>query len=137
MKHVWIAIVLLLSIGTLSAQERGQRGGFNTNPEERVKAQVEHLEKELKLNAEQKDSIYKWSLEQAKEQQALFQDRSGDREQIREKMTALREKTNVKILSVLDEGQKAKYAEIQKEAAERMQRGNRGGQGRGNRGTRN
>lgn len=126
MRTVIMMIMLILSISMLSAQERG-RGGFNANPEERVKAQVERLEKELKLNADQKDSIHTWLLEQAKEQRGFFQNRGQDREQVREKMTALRENTDAKILSVLDDEQKVKYAEIQKEAANRGQGGNRGG----------
>lgn len=127
MRTVVMTIMLMLSIGMLSAQERGR---FNFNPEEMAKTQAEHLEKELKLTALQKDSVYKWSLEQARQQQALFQNSGQNREGMREKMTALREKTGAKISAILDEDQKTKYAKIQKEAANRGPGGNRGG-GRG------
>lgn len=105
------------------AQQRGGR----MNPEERAKRTVETLEQSLKLTAPQKDSVYAYSLEQAKEQQALFQQAGdGGRAGIMEKMRVIREKTDTKIKAVLDETQKKQYDEQMKE---RQGRGGFGGGG--------
>src|SRR5690606_28205345 len=100
--------MLLVVAGLSFAQERGRRAG---TPEERAKRATEHLEKELKLTAAQKDSVYAYSLAQSKAMQQAFQNnKDGDRRQMGEKMRELRTQTNTKILSVLDEDQKKAYS---------------------------
>ncbi|WP_257666612.1 hypothetical protein [Parapedobacter tibetensis] len=123
-------MVVLMAIGLSFAQQRGGRG-FG-NPEENAKRTSEQLEKELKLSAAQKDSVYAFTLEQSKAMQQAFQNnQDGDRSQMMGKMRELREQTDKKILSVLDDDQKKGYEKMVKERANRMRQG--GGQRGGGR----
>lgn len=122
MKNLILVIVaIFLSASAVVAQERGNRQGpgQNRTPEERAKAEVERLNTTLKLEQNQRDSIYKYSLEQTKEQQVLFQQGDGDREKRMEQFRLSRDKYDTKIKSFLKEDQLKKYEEVQKE---RMQR---------------
>lgn len=128
MKSIFAALLIFGSISIASAQ---QRGGFGGNPEERAKAQVEQLTKELKLNDTQKDSVEKWVTIQSKKQQELFsQGQQGNREGMREQFTALAGETDTKILSILDDEQKEAYKKIQAERANRRGPGGGGRPGR-------
>lgn len=120
---------LLVIVGFSFAQQRGR--GFGT-PEENAKRTTERLEKELKLSAAQKDSVYTYSLEQAKTMQQAFQNnQNGDRREMMDKMRELRQQTDKKILSVLDDSQKTAYEKIVQERASRMRQGG-GRRGGGN-----
>ncbi|TJZ62251.1 hypothetical protein FAZ15_07030 [Sphingobacterium olei] len=118
-----VLVVIFLSASATVAQERGNRqgAGQNRTPEERAKAEVERLGTALSLNQSQRDSIYKYSLEQTKEQQALFQQGEGDREKRMEQLRSSREKYDTKIKSFLTEDQIKKYEEAQKERTQRRQ----------------
>lgn len=139
MKRILAVLLMVVSISVANAQqqrERGQgpRGG---NPEERAQAQTERLVKQLNLSEEQKTSVHALLVEQSKKQRELFsQGRDGDREQIRQKRTALSQETDAKITNILDSEQKAKYEQIKAERQKRAQGGQRpsGGQ-RPNRGS--
>ncbi|WP_353129573.1 hypothetical protein [Parapedobacter pyrenivorans] len=112
---------LLLTVGLSFAQQRG--GGFS-NPEENAKRTSERLEKELGLSTAQKDSVYAYSLEQSKAMRQVFQDNEhGDRQQVMGEMRKLREQTDQKIRSVLDDGQKKAYEKLVEERANRMRQG--------------
>jgi len=109
----------MFGICTISMAQ--QRGGMRLSPEERAKRNVERLSEQLDLNQAQKDSVYRFSLDGAKEQQALFQ--QGSREDRREaftKMRAINESTEDKIKAVLSEEQQKKYDTILQEQQERM-----------------
>lgn len=111
--------VAVLAISSSYAQERGPRQGGT--PEERTKMQVERLTKELNLSKAQQDSIYKYSLQTSKEQQELMKAAGDDREAAREKMKPIREKSMAKIKSFLNEEQKTKYEDLQKQMQNRRQ----------------
>src|SRR5690606_13086758 len=106
MKNLMLVLVaIFLSASATVAQERGNRQGpgQNRTPEERAKAEVERLSTALTLDQNQRDSIYKYSLEQTKEQQSLFQQGDGDREKRIEQMRSSRAKYDTKIKSLLTE----------------------------------
>jgi len=129
MKKILCMMVAMLFIATLSmAQQNRGRGGMRATPEERAKRSVEMLDKQLTLTQTQKDSIYQFSLNEAKEQQALFQgSKDGDdRKEGFEKMRALREKTQQKIKGVLTEEQQKAYDSLMEQRQKQM-RERRGG----------
>ncbi|GAA4804239.1 hypothetical protein GCM10023231_36630 [Olivibacter ginsenosidimutans] len=111
----------------MSKAQQG-RGGMRMKPEDRAKHSVDLLNEKLTLTQEQKDSVYQFSLAEAKEQQALFQagNNGGDRKANFEKMRSIREKTQQKIKGILTDEQQKAYDELVKEQRNRMQ-----GQGRG------
>ncbi|MGK6350489.1 hypothetical protein [Parapedobacter sp. DT-150] len=116
------AMTLLMAVG-LSVAQQGGRGGFGT-PEENAKRTTERLEQELKLSASQKDSVYAYTLAQGKAMREAFQNsQDGDRQQRMGKMRELRDQTDQKILSVLDDEQKKAYKKIAEERAARMRQG--------------
>lgn|SRR5690606_2685195 len=118
-KSILLMTALLMMVGLSFAQQRGR-----STPEERAKGMSERLEKELKLSAAQKDSVYAYSLAQNQAMQQAFQNnRNGDRQQMAEKMRELRTQTDKKILSVLDDNQKKAYTKLAEERANRMRQG--------------
>ncbi len=128
MKKEFLAVAVFLLIAGFSFGQRGNRG-FGT-PEENAKRTTERLEKELGLSADQKDSVYSYTLEQGKSMQRIFQEnQGGDRQQLMGKTRDLREQTDKKILSVLNADQQKTYKKLAEERANRM----RGGGGRGGR----
>lgn len=115
-------VALLIAVGLSFAQQRGGRGF--ASPEENAKRVTERLEKELKLSAVQKDSVYAYALEQGKAmRQALQDNQYGDRQQMMAKMRELRDQTDRKILAVLNDDQKKTYEKIAEERASRMRQG--------------
>lgn len=116
-KLITLMFVALLAISSSYAQERGS--GQGRSPEERTKMQVERLSKELNLSQAQQDSIYVHSLQAAKDQQEMMKNAGDDRASIREKMKPIREKNSAKIKSFLNNEQKVKYDELQKQMQNR------------------
>jgi protein CpxP len=129
-KKLIACVVFMIAVSFSFAQGGGQRqGGMQQmNPEERAKRTVEQLTEQLKLNAAQKDSVYKYSMEQSKAQQALFNQSQGggDRESMRAAMTKLTTATDAKINAILTDAQKTDYEKIIAERANRRRPG--GGQ---------
>lgn len=128
MKRIILSLALVMGICAVSLAQPGRgdaNGGRMGNPEERAKRSVESLEKELKLDAAQKDSIYKFELANAQVQQQLFEkgrtDGNVDRQKIMGQMQVLREEIDKKIKGVLKEDQVKKYEELVKERQSRMQ----------------
>lgn len=116
-KLITMMFVAVVAISSSYAQEQGPRQGGT--PEERTKMQVERLNKELNLSQAQQDSIYKYSLQTTKEQQTIMKTAGDNREAVREKMKPIREKNIAKIKSFLNEEQKAKYEDLQKQMQNR------------------
>lgn len=118
-KNVMLVVAaILLTVSASVAQERANRRPMGT-PEERAKISVERLTKALTLDQKQQDSIYKYTLIQVTEQQAIFQDESSDRQQKMDKLTGLREKYELKFKAFLSADQKIQYDKLQKERQER------------------
>ena len=128
-KQILACLAFMMAVSFSFAQGGGQRqgGGMQMNPEERAKRMTEQLAEQLKLNAAQKDSVLKYSVEQAKEQQKLFgQGQGGDREAMFAQMTKLTEATDAKIKAILTDAQKKDYEKIIADRANRRRPG--GGQ---------
>ncbi len=105
-------ILFIFSI-TLMAQRN-----FDIN--ERLKT----LKEKLELNDEQVSKI-KVVLEESQDQmQELFENRAGDREEMRNKMQEIRKDSNTKIESLLNENQIEKYRKYV-ENERKNRRGNR------------
>ncbi|MGM9798856.1 MAG: hypothetical protein ACI3ZY_15010 [Parabacteroides sp.] len=111
----WIVLVaaMLLSLGNVSAQQRG--GG---RQQMSVEEQVSNLKKELSLTDEQTEKVTTLYTDFQKKMQA------GDREQMRTE----REKLNTQIEALLTDEQKAAFQKS------KTQMQGRGGSGRGQKG---
>lgn len=125
-KLITLVCAVVFMVGLSVAQERGGRpgAGQNRTPEEMAKTQVERLTTELKLSQEQQDSIYKYTLEASKEQQALMQNSGDDREAAFEKMRSIQEKNSGKIKTFLTDEQATKYDKLQSEMQQRRRPSN-------------
>ncbi len=134
MRKVLLTCFVLAGALLFSYAQPPQRGGQQgrMSPEDRAKRTVEDLEKSLKLTKQQQDSVYAYSLTQAKEQQALFQQgQDGDRQAMMGKMREIRANTDKKIRTILNDDQKAAYDKLMKERQNRQGPGNRGGRQQG------
>lgn len=120
-KVFFILVAMMLMATGMKAQQRGGNRA-RLSPEDRAKRSVETLDKELTLTQTQKDSIYQFSLNEATEQQKLFQangDANGRRSNF-EKMRNLRADTQKKIKGILTEEQQKAYDVFIKEQQSRM-----------------
>ncbi len=104
--------------------QQGQRGGRGGSPEQRL----EMMTKELNLSADQQVKV-KAILEDGRTKMMAARDPNASREDQRAKMMELRKTESSNIKAVLDDGQKAKYDEMEKRQMERMRDG--GGPGGG------
>ena len=112
------AIALCLGITISMAQDRTQKRQL-ASPEERAQQMIKHLDKELKLTAEQKDSLTVWSIAFGKKQQELFKNKGESREAKMEKMKATRDAQSAKIKTILTPEQITKYDELSQRMQER------------------
>lgn len=83
----------------------------------------------LKLTEAQKKKVTEIQTAQRTEMRKLFS--GGNREGMREKMTALREKTNKQIEAILTDEQKKKFKEMQSQRSPGGRPGGREGEGKG------
>jgi len=123
-------MVAMLFMVAMARAQQSRAGGMRMKPEERAKRSVDMLNEKLTLTQVQKDSIYQFSLNEAKEQQALFQTggEGTDRRANFEKMKTLRETTQQKIKGLLTDEQQKSYDALLKEQQSKMQgRRGRGG----------
>ncbi|HEY5331619.1 MAG TPA: hypothetical protein VIJ79_17200 [Acidobacteriaceae bacterium] len=105
--------------------QQGQRmGGRRGNPEQRL----EMMTKELNLSADQQVKV-KAILEDGRAKMMAARDPNASQDDRRAKMMELRKTESDHIKAVLDDGQKAKFDEMQKREMERMRDG--GGRGPG------
>lgn len=99
-----------------------QRGGGNFNFEERMKQQIESLKKELALNDKQVQEVTDLLKESGKKTQEVMKNSQGNREQMREKMTKMREEENASMKKILTEEQFKKYTDYQKKQQEEREK---------------
>ena len=114
MKRLDEIYVQVLGVRALQDPEVSKKLGITT----RQKEQIE------KVQNESRESI-------RSQMESLFQ--SGDREQIREKMTKFRKEADGKVLAVLTAGQKKTFEQMKGEPLELPEDALRGGGGRGGR----
>ena len=123
-----LAMVFLFFLtSAYSQQPGGQRQRMS--PEERVKAEVEWMTKELKLKDKEAKKIEEISLKYAKKQEAEMQKMrdSGNREGMREVFGKINEEKNKEYKAILGEKNYEKYLKLLEERRQNMrQRGPRG-----------
>ena len=105
-------------------QQGPRMGGRRGNPEQRL----ERMTKELSLSADQQVKV-KAILEDGRAKMMAARDPNASQDDRRAKMMELRKTESDHIKAVLDDGQKAKFDEMQKREMERMRDG--GGRGPG------
>ena len=119
-KLVLLFTIVLFTMGSALAQQ-GQGQRERATPEERAKRQTETLTKELGLNKEQKDKIYKIVLKYSQPRKQENADTS--REKRREEFQKIQKERNDSIKSVLTNDQKVKFDKHLKDMQERMKEG--------------
>lgn len=113
----WIVIavfsLLVPLLPTVSAVAQPMR----MSPEERTA----QLKKELSLTEEQAAKVRTILDEAQKESQKLFESSGGDRAALRERMMKKAKETDEKISALLNEDQKVKFADLQKQRRARFE----------------
>ena len=124
MKKLFLVSIMLVAIVTFVTAQQRQR----LSTEERVKNQIERLEKLLSLTADQKTKIEAIELDLAKQMEKLMQDNQGNREGMRTAMQEIDKTRDAKYKEVLSADQLKTYLkdkeERRKEMEERRQQRN-------------
>ncbi|MDR1331565.1 MAG: DUF4890 domain-containing protein [Tannerella sp.] len=107
MRTLILTATVLLATLSLHSQER--QGGPRLTAEEIAQRNTEWMTTELKLTAEQKAPVDSINLLFAQAQLVIFQSADGDREKIRETMTALNLEKEKALAGILTESQMADY----------------------------
>ena len=118
-----LSLIAALALGTLvvcstvamaqdtnAAPKKGGKRGFPS-----VEQQMERLTTELSLTDEQKPKVEAVLKDSQKKRQDLFSDQSMDRQERRDKMTALREEQTKKLKEILTPDQMDKYTKMMEE----------------------
>jgi len=124
-----VLVAFLFCVTTAIFAQPGQ-GRPQFNPEDMAKRQTEWMTKELSLTDAQVAPVDSINLVYAKKQAELFKP-DGDREAMREKMTALNAEKEKAFAAVLTEEQLKKYKESARGMFGGGRRGNGDGQGQG------
>ena len=134
MKKILVSfLVLCLSVSTF-AQQPGQSQGNRPDPETQSKELTKRMKEIIQFSDEQEKQVYDLNLEYAKKRRELFQNRTEDREAMREKMQAMNKEYDTALKNILSEQQFKKYLEEKETIRQRPPRegensrpGNRGG----------
>ncbi len=122
MRLLTFALIVMFSQSLVAQEEGRQRGGQRQSREERAKQQKEQLVKDLKLNKEQVKKV-DVANKKFNEQWTKVRE-SGDRENMRGKMTKLTAKRDSIYKTIFTKEQVKLYDEIlKKRAAARRGRG--------------
>jgi Spy/CpxP family protein refolding chaperone len=111
----------------IMAMAQPLQGMGQFNPEEMIKRQTEQMVKDLGLNDSQKTKIEALNKKYGAKMGEVFQSAGGDREKVREKMTAMRTEKDAELKTILTPEQFTKYQELEKK---RMEERRQNGQGR-------
>ncbi|MGV3510027.1 MAG: hypothetical protein ACO1N7_12120 [Sphingobacteriaceae bacterium] len=116
MKKLILSAILFLGItATGFSQDKPQR--VQKTPEERAQMMTDALDKKLSLSESQKTQIYQINLERA---QAMNNAKTDKKEVDRSQMKAQFEASENKIVSILNDEQKATYAKLKEEREAKM-----------------
>lgn len=122
MKKLILSAIAALMICGLQAQDgRPQRGREGFTPEKIAQFETERVTKQLKLDKETEQKISEINLQFAKQQVALRQANTANREDMRKQMETIqaeKDKAYEKVLSAQDF---ASYKQQREEARKRMQ----------------
>ena len=121
-----MAVALTMSLA-MNAQSFHRQGGpgRDMDPKKMVEMKVDRMEKELNLSAKQKEAIFEIYMKEAEMMEQNFKERPQKRDEARgqrgdmkadfEKMKAHQDAVNARVAEVLNDDQKAKFAELEKE----------------------
>jgi Spy/CpxP family protein refolding chaperone len=113
----WIVIAVFSLLVPLLLHVAAVAQPMRISPEERTA----QLKKELSLTEEQAAKVRTILDEAQKESQKLFESSRGDRAAMREMMMKKAEETDEKISALLNQEQKVKFAELQKQRRARFE----------------
>ena len=105
----------------------GGEGGRKGPPS--VEMQLERMTKELALTDDQKPKVKEVLEENRKKMQEVFADRSGSREERREKMQKLGDEQDKKLKGILKSDQYEKWEKMRDKMREEMRNRKKGGPG--------
>ncbi len=117
--------ILLLSVVIFASFSIFAQGGQRMSVEDRAKRTTEWMKTELKLADQQVTPVDSINLLFAKAQQRLFQAAEGDRDKVREQMTALEKEKENALSKVLTPDQLETYKKKTQEMMQNLR--NRGG----------
>lgn len=126
MKKLGFLLIVMLFVSSVSmAQDRG--GMRNMSPEERAKQQTAQLKELLGLNQDQEKKVYDLNIESSKKMQKMREEMGGGgfSDDMRQKMTQIREDENKAMKKILTAEQYTKYEKYLEER--RSRRGGGGG----------
>ena len=125
MKHILTLLGALFIIINLSGQAPPR------DPETTAKERTKKMKELIQFSDEQETKVYDLNLDLAKKRQTAFENRTGDREEMRATMKNIQDEYETELKKVLDEKQYIKYLEEK----DNLRSGNRqqrpGGQVRG------
>jgi hypothetical protein len=126
-KIMFLAIAMMLFIGSAMAQDQQQRGNRGPmNPEQRLKMRMERLS-QLNLTDEQKAKVEVLYKDQDAQMSKLREQQSGgDREAMRANFEKMRTEQDAKMKAILTPEQYAKFTEMNKNMGPRGGMGPRG-----------
>lgn len=108
MKKIGFLMVALLLGSMISMAQNWQ----NTTPEERAKQQTEQIKEKCGLNKDQENKVYELNLETSKKIAKMrdeMQGGGGPSDEMREKMTKIRDEQNKEMKKILTADQYVKY----------------------------
>ena len=122
-KFLSLAISAVLGIGVavapLAAQDAAQGNETHQRRQPDPKKQVERLSKRLNLSDDQKTQLLPILTDRQQQMQSIRQDTSLSQQDRREKVRSVMQDSNTKITALLNNDQKQKYEEMQKQMRER------------------
>ena len=141
-KHFRIlGLVLTMALMAVSAGAAQYQGGGPGGPSGRrgpmsPDDRLKQMTKQFDLTADQQSKIKPILVDQQKQMDDLRNNSTGDRQSMREQMMKIQQDTNTQIRALLDDKQKDKFDQMEKDRQDRMQnrRGGPGGPGGDNQG---
>lgn len=130
---VTLAFICLTILAVQAQPPRGEGGRRGGDPAERANRQSERMIKSLDLSAAQGEKIKSVNLEYAEKMQTIrtqARKEDTDREEMREKMKALRVEQKTALKKYLTAEQLEKWEQLQKERPQQGKREGRRGKGK-------
>lgn len=136
MKIPKIGLMAALALGALMAgntisnaqdDKAEKKGGRKGGPT--VEQQLEHMTKELSLTDDQKPKVKEVIEANRKQMQEVFADRTGSRDERREKMQKIGDEQDKKLKAILNADQYTKWEKMRDKMREEMRNRKKGGSG--------
>ena len=134
MKKIIISLFAVCLSFYSFGQQPGQGPGNRPDPETQAKEITKKMKEVIQFSDEQEKQVYELNLENAKKRRSLMQNRTEDREAMREKIQVLNSEYEASLKKILNEEQYKKWLEEKDNLrqrpprdGERQKPGNRGG----------